>query len=335
MLLDAIVVSDISQIGEARRAAARAGHRAGLAEDDCARLSIIATELATNMIRYATGGEMLIGAPGDPSRKGVELIAVDRGPGMADAARCMNDGYSSGGSLGLGLGAVRRLSTAMDFYSVPAKGTAIYSRVEADAPAAHPRSEEPTWCAIRVAAPGESECGDACHVARLDSRISAVVADGLGHGPLAAKAANEAVRVFEQAPFRAPQTYIPMAHEALRATRGAVLACALVDLASQVMVYAGVGNIAASLVAGKTQLETSLPSDNGTPGLQIGKVRQYQYTALEGDLLVMHSDGLTSRWKLADYPGLSRRAPALIAAVLYRDFKRGRDDVTVLVVRLK
>jgi hypothetical protein len=49
----------------------------------------------------------------------------------------------------------------------------------------------------------------------------------------------------------------------------------------------------------------------------------------------MHSDGLTSRWKLADYLGLSHRVPALIAAILYRDFKRGRDDTTVLVARLK
>jgi hypothetical protein len=67
----------------------------------------------------------------------------------------------------------------------------------------------------------------------------------------------------------------------------------------------------------------------------VAKLQQFQYDLLEGDLLLMHSDGLTSRWKLADYPGLSHRVPALIAAVLYRDFKRGRDDATVLVARLK
>jgi anti-sigma regulatory factor (Ser/Thr protein kinase) len=331
----AIALSDITQVGAARRAAARAGEHAGLGEDERARLSIIATELATNVIRHAARGEMLIGAQSDPWHRAVEIIAVDNGPGMADPARCMADGYSSGSSLGQGLGAVRRLSSAMEMYSTTAQGTAVYSRVEISRPANPRRNQEPTWCAIRVAAPGESECGDDWRVALSDTHIAVMVADGLGHGPLAATAANEAVRIFEQAPFRTPELYLANAHQALRATRGAVLACALMDRQSGAMLYGGVGNIAASLVGGATQSQRSLPSDNGTIGLQIGKVRQYQYAALEGDLLVMHSDGLTSRWKLADYPGLSRRVPALIAAVLYRDFKRGRDDATVLVVRLK
>ena len=52
-----------------------------------------------------------------------------------------------------------------------------------------------------------------------------------------------------------------------------------------------------------------------------------------GSFVVLHSDGLKSRWDLSLYPGLSVRHPALIAAVLYRDFARDHDDVTVFVVR--
>jgi anti-sigma regulatory factor (Ser/Thr protein kinase) len=330
----AIPLSDSTCIGEARRIAARAAQRAGLEDSDAGRVAIVATELATNVIRHAANGEMLICGLDDPVRKGVELIVIDRGPGMADVARCMADGYSSAGTRGQGLGAVHRLSTQMDVYSAPARGTAVYSRVEAGERGA-PTDEPPPWCAISVPAPGETECGDSWRIMRSETHISAVVADGLGHGPLAAKAAHEAIRVFEQRPFSAPEIYLEVAHKALHATRGAALACARADLRSRTLQYAGVGNICASLVGRDAQSNRSLTSHNGTAGLQVSKLQQFQYQWLEGDLLLMHSDGLTTRWKLADYPGLSRRAPALIAAILYRDFKRGRDDTTVLVARLK
>jgi len=334
-LQQAIALSDSSQVGEARRLAGYAGYRAGLSEPDCARAAVIATELATNAIRHAKGGELLIRTQADPARKAVELIALDRGPGMADTAHCMADGYSTAGSLGHGLGAISRLSSSMDIYSVPGRGTAVYSRVEAAQRRTQSSPEDTEQCAISVAAPGETECGDNCRVARSDGFVAVVVADGLGHGPLAARPANEAVEVFEKSPFQAPESYLTKAHEALHGTRGAAVACVRVDLGSRTLLYVGVGNISASIVDHDTLKEKSLPSHNGIVGVQMGRVQQFEYPVLEGDLLVMHSDGLTSRWKLADYPGLACRAPALVAAVLYRDFKRSRDDATVVVVRLR
>jgi len=50
-------------------------------------------------------------------------------------------------------------------------------------------------------------------------------------------------------------------------------------------------------------------------------------------MLVLHSDGLVSHWSLDAYPGLAARDPSLIAGILYRDFTRGRDDVTVVVAK--
>jgi serine phosphatase RsbU (regulator of sigma subunit) len=227
------------------------------------------------------------------------------------------------------------MSAQMEIYSAPAHGTAVYSRVEAGERGPRPGDEAPPWCAISVPAPGETECGDGWMIMRSENYLSAVVADGLGHGPLAAKAANEAIRIFEKTPFSTPEIYLDAAHKGLHATRGAALACARVDLKNRTLLFAGVGNICASLVGRDTQMSRSLTSHNGTAGLQVGKLQQFEYQLLEGDLLLMHSDGLTSRWKLADYLGLSHRVPALIAAILYRDFKRGRDDTTVLVARLK
>jgi anti-sigma regulatory factor (Ser/Thr protein kinase) len=306
-----------------------------MAESDCAKVSIVASELAANVIRHAHRGELLMRAPSDSAGKAVEIIAIDRGPGMADPGRCLEDGYSTAGSLGHGLGAIHRLSARMDIFTEPGRGTAIYSRVEAKTRAANRNGADQARSAICVPVAGETECGDKWRVAQSGTMISAVVADGLGHGPLAAKAADAAIAVFDQSPFQAPESYLAAAHEALHDTRGAALACARVDLQKKTLLYAGVGNIAASIVSHQTQVERALPSHNGIVGHQLSKARQFEFPVLADDLLVMHSDGLTSRWKLDGYPGLSRRMPALIAAVLYRDFKRGRDDATVVVVRLK
>jgi hypothetical protein len=72
---------------------------------------------------------------------------------------------------------------------------------------------------------------------------------------------------------------------------------------------------------------------NGTVGAQVRKVQEFEYAWPDGGLLVMHSDGLQTRWSMDPYPGLMARHPAVVAGVLYRDFQRGRDDATVLVLR--
>jgi hypothetical protein len=138
---------------------------------------------------------------------------------------------------------------------------------------------------------------------------------------------------FDANPMAAPADYLQAAHESATGTRGAAAAMLRVDLASGAVRFAGVGNIAGSLIAEGTG--RGLFSHNGTVGAQMRKPQEFDYAWPAGGLLVMHSDGLQSRWSLADYPGLVLRDPALIAAVLARDFRRGRDDLTVLVARLE
>jgi hypothetical protein len=92
-----------------------------------------------------------------------------------------------------------------------------------------------------------------------------------------------------------------------------------------------VGNIAAHLITRHDRRQ--LVSHNGIVGSNVRKVQEFDAPWTEDTLLVLHSDGLQSRWHLDDYPGLAMCHPALIAGVLYRDHARGRDDVTVVVVR--
>jgi hypothetical protein len=186
--------------------------------------------------------------------------------------------------------------------------------------------------AVNVPIAGESVCGDAWAVEHDEGRVYCLVADGLGHGPLAAEAAVAAVRSFRKQPRTDPADILQTAHRALAGTRGAAVAVAEVDAPGGRLRYAGVGNISGCLLsAGSCR---SLVSHNGTLGHEARRFQTFDYPFPKGATLVMHSDGLGSRWSLAPYPGLAGRDPALLAGVLYRDFRRGRDDVTVLVARV-
>ena len=323
-----VPVQDGSQVGEARRAALRVAADRGLSEAEAGRLAIVVTEAAGNLARHAGGGELLLRSIDGP-RPTVELIALDHGPGMADVQRAFEDGHSTAGTPGTGLGAIRRLASECELYSTPGGGTALLARVGAEPAAGSGAAIEVG--AVSLPPAGEQVCGDGWAVSVGSGIVSALIADGLGHGPLAAKAAMEAVRAFSEHAGSRPGELIEAVHGPLRATRGAAVGVAAIDLSRRVMTFAGVGNIAASVLAGGTS--RNAVSLGGIVGHERGKVREFEYPWPGGAVLVMHSDGLQSQWRLDAYPGLERSHPALVAGMLYRDHARGRDDVTVLAVR--
>jgi hypothetical protein len=189
------------------------------------------------------------------------------------------------------------------------------------------------WGVVNLPLPGEEVCGDAWGVVDDAGRTLVLVVDGLGHGLYAAEAAHAAVRVFHAEAALGPAGIIRAAHEALRGTRGAAMAVARLDSRRREILYCGVGNIAGTLVKPGVGRSLSMVSLNGTVGHTVRKVQEFVYPWDEGALVVMNSDGLASHWQLGRYPGLTARDPSLMAGVLYRDSARGRDDVTVLVVR--
>jgi anti-sigma regulatory factor (Ser/Thr protein kinase) len=317
-------LAETSQVGEARRLVAALCVRLGLDETTTGQASLLATEAAHNVVRHGGGGELLV-RPLHFGR-GLELIALDRGPGIADVTRAMEDGHSTSGTSGNGLGALRRLSTLFDIYSRSAAGTAVLMRLgDAAAPGV-------ALGVVNRPHPGESECGDVWDFEPRPFGFRMLVADGLGHGPEARASALLATRGASRGDA-SPERALEEAHLEARAGRGAAVAVAEVDLEKREIRYAGVGNIAALLLEPGTS--RSLVSMNGTIG-QGGAVRArpFVYPFTPGAVLVMYSDGLASHWSLDQQPGLLARHPSLVAAVLYRDHWRRRDDVTVLVVRL-
>src|SRR6185312_3406819 len=153
------------------------------------------------------------------------------------------------------------------------------------------------------------------------------------HGPQATEAAEAAVEAFHAGAALGPAGILNAAHVALRGTRGAAMGVALIDREKHEVRYAGVGNICGLLVNPDSSRAANLASRNGTVGHTVPKVQEFTYPWTPGFVLVMHSDGLGTHWQLDRYAGLTSRHPSLLAGILYRDFKRGRDDVTVLVAR--
>jgi hypothetical protein len=253
---------------------------------------------------------------------------------MQDLERFFADGYSTGGTAGAGLGAMRRQSDLLDVYSMPGKGTVVLARVFAtDAPVPPRRLLDVGVVCLPL--DGESACGDGWCVRQDGDRATVLLVDGLGHGPNAADAADTAVGVFLSADDRSPKELVTLLHEALRSTRGAALAVAEVRRTAEgaTVDFCGVGNTVTAIIgpAGPR----SLPSMNGTAGLSVRALQPFTQQWGPGDLLVMHTDGLATRWRLDAYPRVREHDPGIAAALLHRDWSRGRDDATVLALGLR
>jgi anti-sigma regulatory factor (Ser/Thr protein kinase) len=339
-------IKDEAQVGAARRAVHRYASDLGLTEDALAELDIVVQEIGTNAARYATGGGCLswTTAPGEAA--GVELFYFDKGPGIFDLDRAFRDGVSSGGSLGTGFGAMRRLLDEFDAYSTvkgttrrlsnprrTTHGTALMGRKwaargEAVEAARAEGRRLGVWSRPR---PGDDANGDAYLVREHDGETLLAVIDGLGHGRGAREAARAALEALSAWAGEPLEDVLHEVHGALRATRGAVMGAVVVDRARGSFAYAGVGNVEVR-VLGSPEPARPIPS-NGTLGARLPTVRVWPHRWVEGTTIVMATDGLSATWDIANYPGLLAHSPQLLAGVLLRDYGRQSDDATVLVYR--
>lgn len=326
----AFPMEDVSRVGEARRHAAQLAVDCDLDDVKAGRLALIVTELGTNLVRHARGGRLLLAAR--PARREVEVIAIDEGPGMHDLERSLGDGFSTGGTPGTGLGAVRRLADHFDLHSAVPQGTVVLARLRAGTP--EPRGSS-SFCAgaVSLAAPGEIVCGDGWGFALEGERAAMMVADGLGHGPEAAAAAAEALAEFRAEPFVSPRQLLERTHARLRTTRGAAVTVLQADSAAGTIRSTGAGNVVGRVVSGTS--DKTLLSQHGTAGVVMRTPEEIGNPWPPHALIVVFSDGIETRWKPELLAPVLGRDPAIAAAILMRDHCRGRDDATVAVLRRK
>jgi anti-sigma regulatory factor (Ser/Thr protein kinase) len=331
-----LTLADQSGVAEARRASIQIAQSLGFSDRYQADAALVVTEAATNILKYAGRGEISLRPYRDgamDAQQGLEVVALDRGPGIASLELAQRDGYSTGGSLGAGLGTMARLSSLFDIYSIEGGGTALLARIAgAKVSGLSPPGYE--FGAKSTPKAGQIVCGDAWSVRSVHGKLGVALLDGLGHGPLASEAASRAVGIFQDARGEeTPTDVLRRAHEGLKATRGAVMAVALFDPSSASVAFAGVGNIVGIVVSG--EVTQHLLSTDGTVGYNMRLVRESTLGWKPGSVLIATTDGLSTRWNLNRHPGLMQRHPSLIASVLHRDFARDTDDATVVVVKAR
>ncbi len=221
----ALVVTEPSQVGEARRVASSAARTVDFPPQEVGRVALVASEMATNLVKHAIDGLLVIRSIEDGGPSGLELVAVDRGPGMGRVEEFRRDGMSTTGTLGGGLGTIGRLADEWDLHSTVGRGTVVFARFwpEPVDPVVGPGFE----CAgLALPAPWQRACGDAWAEAHGPGRAALLVVDGLGHGEEAARAAGAAVDAFRDHPWLHPAAQLRALHTALLGTRGAAAAVA-------------------------------------------------------------------------------------------------------------
>ncbi|WP_432057529.1 SpoIIE family protein phosphatase [Streptomyces sp. bgisy022] len=352
-----VPVRDSTRVRDARVAAEEAAAVAGLDERRTAAAALVATELATNLLKYAEGGTMLIDVvdppvlPEGPAARSVQIAALDHGPGIPDVPAALRDGYTTTRSLGAGLGTCRRLADDFALHSAPGRGTVAVARLtRGPAPGAAGRSPGPhagpggngEWRAAGVRAGGvnvpyasATHSGDAWAWHRSGDRCTLLLADGLGHGTQAARASTAAVEALRQWAHLPPGEILGRLHEALTGTRGAAVAVAQVDTRTERLRFSGIGNVGARLREGDRW--RALLSRPGIVGVhRPGRVREDDLPWTGDSLLILHTDGLPSRWSPAPDAGRPPADPAVTAAVTVRDASSSalpvRDDTAVAVL---
>jgi anti-sigma regulatory factor (Ser/Thr protein kinase) len=324
-LTEWIAITDQSSVGEARRAALLVGHRLGFDETRAAELALLVTEVSRNALIHGGGGQVILAGVKDGEDSAARILAIDTGPGISNLAGALNDGYSTAGTMGNGLGAMRRIASGFEVFTGPG-GTIVLLELGPE-----PATGNLQVAGITVPYPGERVCGDAWTCQRTPQRTVALLADGLGHGWGAAEAAQEALTTFHRYAELSPAAILGYVHDSLKKTRGAVAAVAAIQPQTGTMSYAGVGNISGVLLQGLSS--RSLMSHNGTLGATAPRIQELQFPWSTDSTLVLHSDGLHTRWDLAAYSGLTARHPAIIGGALLRDFRRQRDDASVVVIK--
>ena len=325
MLLE---VSDQSHVAAARRTASALAQTEGLDESATGRIALIATEIATNLLKHGRGGHISLDRYADGSGAGVELIGLDSGDGIADIPRALSDGYSTAGTSGNGLGIINRQSDTLTLFSRPNMGTVLVARV-----AGHeiPTPGKPLLGAVVAPYPGETVCGDSWAYADTPAGQTLMMADGSGHGPVARKAAETAVEIFRKNAGEPCPRILELIHRALFSTRGAAIAVARIDTHAGLVRFGGIGNIVGAMITGPEVKR--MVSHNGTAGMLNPRISEFTYPFTSPPVVFLHSDGLTAKWNLGDYPGLLTAHPSIIAGLMFRDFRRGRDDASVVAMR--
>ena len=327
-------VADRSYVATLKKGISQLAIGAGFEKQRLNEIDLIVAEMASNLIKHATGGDIFVRSFHTATNSGLELISIDNGPGMADPAKMMQDGVSTTSTLGHGLGSINRLADQAQLYSIKGWGTILLARIFIKSVAGLTESPGFEFRSFLVPKPSETLCGDGCYVKTTPTHIKIFLGDGLGHGPEAYAAVQTAINAFRICPDHRPVDILRYINRSVNKTRGLVGSVVVYNVANRTWTWCGVGNISTRLIGAMTT--KSFLSYNGIIGLNMPTTMNDHVLPFErGQLLLMGSDGLQSRWDQAKYPMIHRYDLIILAAALYKDYSRQMDDTSVLVGRMQ
>lgn len=294
-------------------------------------IDIVIAEIVSNLSKHADEGKVMVKLIEENGINGLEIIAIDNGPGMTDVKRMMPDGVSTKNTLGQGLGSIKRQTDFFQIYSMKDWGTILLARIYNEIPA--PKNIKFDIKSILLPKPGETECGDGFYSIITKDHVKLFLGDGLGHGPDAAKAVMTAGDSFLKCTENSPEEIIKHINVAVKKTRGLVGTVVVFNIKEKNWKICGVGNISTKIIS-PDQTKNYI-GYNGIIGLNLSNNLHSQEINYDpGQHLVMVSDGLKSRWDLFKHPTIFRYDLSMISATLYKDFARNSDDMSVVTCKI-
>jgi len=338
-----IAITHESEVMMASMSAIRMAEKAGMSAVECTMCATAVSELATNIMRYADEGKILLHFEKDT----FHITAKDHGPGIADVDLAMQEGHSGGTGLGMGLPGVARMMDNMNIETSVGMGTCVtVSKIKHHQIKAAPLITKPnlklkgTKATVKRLddallvrpAPGEQVSGDGILSIDIPSYHFMALWDVSGHGDNAHKLSEKVERFIRQHCEKEPHTLLREVHEKFRGTRGLVAVIARLSPTSGWLEYAGVGNV--SLLHVHAHGMRRLALQEGIIGYQIRTPKSERLQLHKGDTLIMHSDGIqTIREALQVYRYTT--ANELLKTIFKNHTARQADDASCLVLRYR
>lgn len=320
-------MTESSQLGEARRQIIKMATESGMSEANRARLDLVSMELGTNLVKHTpNGGKLIVQSLRNADSVGIEIFSIDTGRGM-NIEKALTDGYSSTGTMGTGLGAIKRNSDSFNIYSESGAGSVVHLQIWNSPKVACDYKKQ---AAFTVPKPGELLSGDKWSILEFENTTNCLLIDGLGHGYEACEAATLAVKRFKELAGKPPAVVLKGIHQSLKGSRGAVGALAQIDHEHAKVHFCGLGNISA--IIERENDHKHLTSLNGTLGYEARKFMEFTEKWTGASTLVMHSDGLSSK-TFEDLYAICKESPSIAAARLYQKYSKGNDDSTILICK--
>ena len=326
-------ISKAAEITLAKRKTRALALKIGFNKNEADEISIVITELGTNIIKHTKRGIITIIQVASRSKNGIQIEAKDNGSGFDDLEKAMINGYSTFNTLGCGMGTINHIMDELEITSDRKDGGYIITKkwIKPETVSGKQKCPFEFGAATRMH-PKMSVNGDTFVIKQWENNSLVAVVDGVGHGMLANRSALKARNYIENH-YDQPLTEIFRgASVACRSTTtGVVMAIATFDWVTSVIKFASVGNIETRIHNKTTPISFGLR--RGVVGFKMPKILVNNEKWENGSIMIMHSDGLSTRWDWRTVLPFTTQSSTKLAQHLHRTLSKDNDDSTVMVIK--